>query len=55
VRNAREKIAAGREVIVPKAIVDRLAAGENPIRVLREWRTMTQAELNKVQWARRRR
>jgi transcriptional regulator with XRE-family HTH domain len=45
VRNAREKIAAGREIMVPKAIVDRLAAYENPIRVLREWRAMTQAEL----------
>jgi len=30
---------------VPKSIVDRLAARENPIRVLREWRAMTQAEL----------
>jgi len=28
VRNARERIAAGREIMVPKAIVDRLAAGE---------------------------
>lgn len=45
VHNARDKIAAGREVLVPKAVVDRLAAGENPIRVLREWRAMTQAEL----------
>jgi len=45
VRNAREKIAAGREVMVPKAVVDRLAAHENPIRVLREWRVMTQDEL----------
>jgi len=55
VRNAREKIAAGREIMVPKAIVDRLAAGENPIRVLREWRAMTQAELKKVKRVRRRR
>jgi transcriptional regulator with XRE-family HTH domain len=45
VHKAREKIVAGREVMVPKAIVDRLAAGGNPIRVLREWRAMTQAEL----------
>jgi DNA-binding XRE family transcriptional regulator len=45
VHNARDKIAAGREILVPKAVVDRLAAGENPIRVLREWRAMTQAEL----------
>ena len=45
VRNARENIAAGREVMVPKAVVDRLAAHENPIRVLREWRGLTQDEL----------
>ena len=48
VRNARENIAAGREVMVPKVIVDRLAAHENPIRVLREWRAMTQDELAAV-------
>jgi DNA-binding XRE family transcriptional regulator len=45
VRNAREKIASGLEVMLPKAVVDRLAAHENPIRVLREWRAMTQDEL----------
>jgi len=55
VHNAREKIAAGREVMVPKAVVDRLAAHENPIRALREWRAMTQAELKKVKQVRRRR
>jgi len=45
VHNARDKIATGREVLVPKTFVDRLAAGENPIRVLREWRAMTQDQL----------
>jgi DNA-binding XRE family transcriptional regulator len=45
VREARAAVAAGREVLLPKAVVDRLAAGENPIRVLREWRDMTQAML----------
>ena len=30
---------------LPKEIVDRLTAGENPIRVLREFRRYTQAEL----------
>jgi DNA-binding XRE family transcriptional regulator len=48
VRNAREKIASGLEVMLPKAVVDRLAAHENPIRVLREWRAMTQDELAAV-------
>src|SRR5215510_14966764 len=45
VHNARDKIAAGREVMIPKAVVDLLATHESPIRVLREWRAMTQAEL----------
>lgn len=45
VRRARDAIAAGREVVLPKSVVDRLAAGENRIRVLREWRDMTQVEL----------
>jgi hypothetical protein len=42
VRKARTAIAAGSEILLPKAVVDRLAAGENPVRVLREWRDMTQ-------------
>lgn len=28
--------------LLPKEVVDRLAAGENPVRVLREWRGHTQ-------------
>ena len=45
VRRARAALAAGNEIVMPKPVVDRLAAGENAIRVLREWRDMTQAEL----------
>jgi DNA-binding XRE family transcriptional regulator len=45
VRRARAALADGNEMTVPKAVVDRLAAAENPIRVLREWRQLTQAEL----------
>jgi DNA-binding XRE family transcriptional regulator len=45
VRRARAALASGNEVLLPKAVVDQLAAGQNPIRVLREWRAMTQAEL----------
>jgi DNA-binding XRE family transcriptional regulator len=45
VRRAREALAAGREIVLPKSAVDRLATGENPIRVLRESRDMTQSEL----------
>lgn len=45
VRRARTAVASGQEVLLPMAVVDRLAAGENPIRVLREWRKLTQADL----------
>ena len=45
VRRAREAIAVGREIVLPKSVVDRLASGENPIRVLRAWQEMTQSEL----------
>ena len=45
VRRTRAALAAGHEIRLPKTVVDRLAAGQNPIRVLREWRDMTQAEL----------
>jgi DNA-binding XRE family transcriptional regulator len=45
VQKARDAIATGRDIVLPKAVVDRLAAGENPIRILREWRGMTQVEL----------
>ena len=37
----REKLAAGEEELVPAEIVSRLLAGENPVRVWREWRGLT--------------
>lgn len=37
VRNARSEVAGGGPLL-PKDIVDRLAKGENSVRVLREWR-----------------
>ena len=40
VARAREEIAAGGPLL-PKEVVDRLANGENPVRVLREWRERT--------------
>jgi DNA-binding transcriptional regulator YiaG len=46
VRRARSAIAAGDEVTLPKAVVDRLADGDSPIRAIREWRDMTQLELS---------
>ena len=45
VARARKEIAAGAPLI-PKKIVDRIANGENPLRVLRQWRDMTQLELS---------
>ena len=45
VRKARAAVASGQEVLLPKSVVDRLAVGENPVRVLREWREMTQGML----------
>jgi ribosome-binding protein aMBF1 (putative translation factor) len=46
VRKTKAAIATGREVLLPKTIVDRLAAGQSPVRVLREWRNMTQTEIS---------
>ena len=47
VRRAREAVARGDEVVLPKGIADRLI-DENPIRVIREWRRMTQVELTET-------
>lgn len=45
VARARDAVAAGAPLL-PKHVVDRLANGENPIRVLREWRDETQLYLS---------
>jgi len=45
VARARKEIAAGAPLF-PKSIADRLAKGENPLRVLREWRDITQLHLS---------
>jgi DNA-binding XRE family transcriptional regulator len=44
VARAKKEIAGGAPVL-PMAVVGRLANGENPIRVLRQFRGLTQAEL----------
>ena len=41
----RDAVAAGAPLL-PKQVVDRLANGENPVRVLREWRNETQMYLS---------
>ena len=45
VARARGEIAAGAPLL-PKQVVDRLAAGESPVRVLREWRDVPQMYLS---------
>jgi DNA-binding XRE family transcriptional regulator len=45
VRNSARTLKEGREVVLPKAVADRLANGENTVRVIREWRDMIQGEL----------
>jgi ribosome-binding protein aMBF1 (putative translation factor) len=45
VARARKEIAAGAPLL-PKAVVDRMAEGESAVRVLREWRDMTQMSLS---------
>jgi len=45
VTRARKEIASGGPLL-PKDVVDRLANGENPLRVLREWRDETQMYLS---------
>ena len=45
VARARKDVAAGLPLL-PKGVVDRLAEGENPVRVLREWRVITQQQLS---------
>jgi DNA-binding XRE family transcriptional regulator len=45
VRSSARAIKEGREVVLPKAVADRLAGSESPVRVIREWRGMIQAEL----------
>lgn len=45
VARARKEIAEGAPLI-PMEVVERIAAGDHPIRAMREWRDMTQMELS---------
>ena len=45
VARGRREIAAGAPLL-PKHVADRLANGESPVRVLREWRDVTQLHLS---------
>jgi DNA-binding XRE family transcriptional regulator len=45
VAHAKKGIAGGG-LLLPKDVVDRMASGENPVRVLREWHGETQMSLS---------
>ena len=45
IRNSMRALKEGRDVVLPRAVVDRLAGGDNAVRVIREWRDMVQGEL----------
>jgi ribosome-binding protein aMBF1 (putative translation factor) len=45
VRNSMRALKEGRDVVLPKSVADRLANGNNAVRVIREWRGMIQGEL----------
>lgn len=45
VARARKEIASGAPLL-PKDVADRIASGESPVRVLREWKAMTQMDLS---------
>jgi hypothetical protein len=45
VERAQEEIEAGAPLI-PMAVAERIAQGENPIRVIREWKGITQVHLS---------
>lgn len=40
-----DRVLAANEPSFPKEVVDRLTSGENPVRVFREWRGLTQVDL----------
>lgn len=44
IERGRQEIESGA-LLLPLDVVDRLADGENPLRVFREWRALTQADL----------
>lgn len=42
---AKARLASGDDELVPAELVNRIVAGESPLRVLRDWRGLTQARL----------
>lgn len=48
VKKSDEALAAGDEVELPSKVAEAIARGENPLRVIREWRGMTQMNLGEM-------
>ena len=48
VKKSDEALAAGDEVELPSKVAEAIARGENPLRVIREWRGMTQMYLGEM-------
>ena len=42
---SKAALAAGYDIELPAEVAEAIARGENPLRVIREWRNMTQMEL----------
>lgn len=45
IERIKADIAAGREELIPSELVDRMLAGESPLRVYRDYRGLTQTAL----------
>src|SRR5258708_35808481 len=48
VKTSDEALAAGDEVELPSKVAEAIARGENPLRIIREWRGMTQMYLSEM-------
>jgi hypothetical protein len=48
VKKSDEALAAGDEVELPSKVAEAIARGENPLRIIREWRGMTQVYLGEM-------
>jgi hypothetical protein len=48
VKKSDEALAAGNEVELPSKVAEAIACGENPLRIIREWRGMTQMYLGEM-------
>jgi ribosome-binding protein aMBF1 (putative translation factor) len=45
IRQSQRALKEGRDIVLPKKVADRLADGDNPVRVIREWREQLQSQL----------